>query len=289
MPLERAPAGLGEREAGAHARPHGRLAYDDVAGVLQDLGKPGRTLPPQSPPANLGPMTPRLRRIALTLLVGAALLAVGVVTAGFLLDNSDNSSRAARPTPSATGTPTPSPTDVTTVPLLNAPAACGYATGFTCSTLTVPLDQADPTGRTLDLAVATGDNQDAPRGALLLLTGGPGQPGVPPVARVAQLLGTVLDDYQLVMIDQRGTGATALDCPALQQQLGASDLWVPTGDAVTTCARSIGDDRRFYGTADTVADLELLRRRSTSTRGRSTGCPTAPSWPSSTRSPTPTR
>ena len=61
------------------------------------------------------------------------------------------------------------------------------------------------------------------------------------------------------MFDQRGTGAGALDCPALQRQMGASDLTVPAPAAVRSCAAAIGPDRRFYATADTVADIEALR------------------------------
>jgi pimeloyl-ACP methyl ester carboxylesterase len=207
-------------------------------------------------------MSPRLRRIALTLLLVVALGAVAVTMGVLLVREDDSGSTAARrPAKTPTGSePSTTPTDVTTAPLLNSPGTCPDAQGFTCSTLTVPIDYDDPTGATLDLQVATGDNQDAPRGVLLFLTGGPGQPGVPLVPKVAQQLGSVLDDYQLVMLDQRGTGATALDCPDLQEQLGASDLWVPTGDAVASCANAIGDARRFYGTGDTVADLDLLRQ-----------------------------
>jgi pimeloyl-ACP methyl ester carboxylesterase len=136
---------------------------------------------------------------------------------------------------------------------------CPELDGFTCSTLRVPLDHSRPAGRSLDLAVATADNTDAPRGVLLFLTGGPGQPGIPFVPKTAATLAPVLDDYRLVMLDQRGTGANALVCPRLQRQLGDSDLFVPTGEAVRECADRVGPDRRFYSTADTVADLDRLR------------------------------
>jgi pimeloyl-ACP methyl ester carboxylesterase len=61
------------------------------------------------------------------------------------------------------------------------------------------------------------------------------------------------------MFDQRGTGAAALRCPALQRALGTSDLTVPPPGSVEACARALGPNRRFYSTADTVADLEALR------------------------------
>ena len=61
------------------------------------------------------------------------------------------------------------------------------------------------------------------------------------------------------MLDQRGTGANALRCPVLQEQVGTTDFDVPTADAVRDCGDAIGADRRFYSTSDTVADLEMLR------------------------------
>jgi pimeloyl-ACP methyl ester carboxylesterase len=94
---------------------------------------------------------------------------------------------------------------------------------------------------------------------LLLLTGGPGEPGVPFASRLAERLGPALRGFRMVMFDQRGTGAGALDCPALQRQMGASDLTVPTAAAVRSCAAAIGPDRRYFATADTVADIEALR------------------------------
>jgi pimeloyl-ACP methyl ester carboxylesterase len=147
-------------------------------------------------------------------------------------------------------------------------APCPTDPGFTCATLTVPLDHRlkrtgppqAPVADRIGLRVAVADNADAPRGVLLFLTGGPGQPGLPHLGRVREAMAPVLRDYRLVMIDQRGTGPNALDCPQLQDQLGYSDLATPTAAAVRACAAGIGEDRRFYATADTVADLELLRQ-----------------------------
>src|SRR5262249_39054426 len=51
-----------------------------------------------------------------------------------------------------------------------------------------------------------------------------------------------------------------ISCPALQQQVGSSDLAVPTPPAVRACAASLGPRRAFYSTRDTVADLDALRR-----------------------------
>ena len=142
---------------------------------------------------------------------------------------------------------------------LNAPHPCPNAAGFTCSTLTVPLDHSGRRPGTLRLAVATADNARAPRGVLLLLTGGPGQPGLPALARVPEIVGAEQKAYRIVMIDQRGTGAGALDCSELQAAMGSSDLAPPPAAAVRACASKLGDRRQYFGTDDVVADLESLR------------------------------
>lgn len=190
-----------------------------------------------------------MTRVAL----GAATAAVLLAAVAAVVVAADDDGSPAAPGPTAAADPGG------VIGALSEPHACPELDGFTCSTLRVPLDHTRPTGRSLDLAVASADNTDAPRGVLLFLTGGPGQPGVPFVRKTRAALAPVLDDYRLVMLDQRGTGANALVCPQLQRQLGVSDLFVPTADAVRGCADRIGDDRRFYSTADTVADIDLLR------------------------------
>jgi pimeloyl-ACP methyl ester carboxylesterase len=145
-------------------------------------------------------------------------------------------------------------------PALSGAHPCAEAGGFTCSTLTVPLDRSGRVPGTLALDVAVSDNARAKRGVLLFLSGGPGQPGVAAVRNVALRLGPVLAAYRLVMIDQRGTGGTAIYCPKLQGQVGASDIAAPTPAAVRDCAAALGSRRSLYSTRDTVADLDALRR-----------------------------
>ena len=135
---------------------------------------------------------------------------------------------------------------------------CPGQRGFTCATLRVPLDHAGHAGGTLSLAVGL-RGAGAPRGVLLFLTGGPGQPGVPFLTRIETKLRTELAGYRLVMFDQRGTGAGALECPGLQRAAGASDLTVVPAAIVAACARSIGASRLYYSTAETVADIDELR------------------------------
>jgi pimeloyl-ACP methyl ester carboxylesterase len=145
-------------------------------------------------------------------------------------------------------------------PRLEHPHPCPGIAGFTCSTLAVPLDRRAPGRGTLRLQVAAADNARAPRGVLLQLTGGPGQPGLPLVRRLSSALAPALRAYRLVMLDQRGTGGGALSCPQLQQAMGSSDLLAPPASAVRACGASLGARRSLFGTDDVVADLESLRQ-----------------------------
>jgi pimeloyl-ACP methyl ester carboxylesterase len=146
-------------------------------------------------------------------------------------------------------------------PALRAPAPCPGSPGYTCSVLDVPLDRTGRHPGTLHLRVAAADNAHAPRGVLLVIAGGPGQPATPIVARFAErALGAERQAYRIVAYDQRGTGAGALSCGGLQSTMGSSDLAPPPAAAVRACSRKLGARRRFFGTDDVVADMEALRR-----------------------------
>ena len=142
-------------------------------------------------------------------------------------------------------------------PALHDSHPCPGASGYTCATLDVPLDHAHPGRGTLHLRVGMGDNVHAPHGVLLVLSGGPGQPGLPILhGYVSRALSAERQQYRIVVFDQRGTGAGALDCKALQHEMGSSDLTPPKASAVRACARKLGSRRQFFGTDDVVADME---------------------------------
>jgi pimeloyl-ACP methyl ester carboxylesterase len=146
-------------------------------------------------------------------------------------------------------------------PQLTDPHPCEDSPGFTCSTLTVPLDHTGRTPGRLRLQVAAADNVRGPKGVLIFLPGGPGVAGVPLISGVAQRLPELARTHRLVMLDQRGTGEFgAINCPELQQQVVSSDVAPHTPEAVRECGDILGPERRFYRTDDVVADLELLRR-----------------------------
>lgn len=161
--------------------------------------------------------------------------------------------------PSPEPQPEPSPSPNLFEAKLTGSAPCSDLGDFTCSTLKVPVDYSKPKGAKLRLQVAVA-NGSPRRDVLLFLTGGPGQAGVSFAPIVADQLAPLLDEYRLVMIDQRGTGDRAIECPELQGAVGASDLLTASPSAVRACAKIVGRSRGFYTTADTVADLDVLRR-----------------------------
>ena len=108
-------------------------------------------------------------------------------------------------------------------------AACAAPLqAYRCGVLRVPLDRSAPAAAALALPVVVGGRLDAAR-TMLFLTGGPGQGGVAAAARVLPRFAAVGAQQRLVLLDQRGTGAGAIGCPALQQQMRSSDLAVPSG------------------------------------------------------------
>jgi len=145
-------------------------------------------------------------------------------------------------------------------PSLVDSAPCEGISGFTCAWLTVPLDRSGRVGGTLRLQVGLETEAKAPKGTLLVLSGGPGQPGVSLIPRISQRLSFLMADYRLIMIDQRGTGAGAIDCPRMQAEAGLSDIRPPSAEAIAECAQQLGVTRNFYTSSDTVADLDDLRK-----------------------------
>ncbi|MBI0315719.1 alpha/beta fold hydrolase, partial [Streptomyces javensis] len=78
-----------------------------------------------------------------------------------------------------------------------------------CATLKVPLDYRDPGGKRISLAVSRipSERPQARRGALLLIPGGPGSPGLNrPSTLGKRLPKSVRDAYDVVSFDPRGLG-----------------------------------------------------------------------------------
>ncbi len=166
------------------------------------------------------------------------------------------------PPPVIAAPPGPSGAELRPPELRAQPGPCTAGAGFRCFTLRVDLDRSRRTatarGRlTLSVAVERGGTPS--RGYLLALSGGPGKATLPLGSELRRTLGSVDPGYRLVLIDQRGTGKGALDCPGLQGSVGSSDVAVAPRGAVEACARRVGRGLDDFATTDTVADLDALR------------------------------
>lgn len=84
-----------------------------------------------------------------------------------------------------------------------------------CGTLRVPEDPDKPAGRRLSISVAVIPAVHAPRLAdpIVVLQGGPGEDSISSAGFFAERFAPLLDDRDLLLIDQRGTGKSgALPC-----------------------------------------------------------------------------
>jgi len=127
--------------------------------------------------------------------------------------------------------------------------------GFQCRTVTVPLDRTGAVPGTIDLPVAVEEGEGP---LMLALGGGPGQGMISVAEPIAGLLAP-LTGHRIAVLDQRGTGAVALDCPALQAD-ALTDFTPPLPGTVEECGEKLGAERAFYSTTDTVEDLEAVRQ-----------------------------
>ena len=136
-------------------------------------------------------------------------------------------------------------------------APCPDSPGFSCATLTVPLDRSTGVPGTISLSVerrtaAAGQSRDA----LLALAGGPGQATLPLGEFAAQALAPALSNRDLLIFDQRGTGGSdPLSCPALESLASGS-----ASQLFEQCALQIGPARAAYTTQESVEDIEALRQ-----------------------------
>ncbi len=134
---------------------------------------------------------------------------------------------------------------------------CPEAPTFACTSLAVPLDRSGAVAGALTLSAERKLAGIAPsRDAVLALAGGPGQAALPLSAYVAQAIAPALGTRDLLLFDQRGTGASSpLSCPALE---GFS--FEPVTHIYERCALQIGPSRGAYTTAESVQDIEALRQ-----------------------------
>lgn len=148
-----------------------------------------------------------------------------------------------------------------------------------CSTLEVPLDYRSPEGETIELALLKVPAAEPGQrlGSLVLNPGGPGAPGTDYAAAAATaglvFTAPVLDAYDIVGFDPRGTGASApVDCLS-DDELDAYVAQDPDPDTsaeVDTftgfvdamgrgCAELSGDVAAHVTTVEAARDMDVLR------------------------------
>jgi pimeloyl-ACP methyl ester carboxylesterase len=140
-----------------------------------------------------------------------------------------------------------------------ARAAIPYAAcepvGFECGQVAVPLDRTGAVPGTVTLSAKRVVASSNPtRTAVVALAGGPGQAALPAATEFASILGPALATRDLLVFDQRGTGASGrLRCSSLEG--GITSIVT----AVASCAAQLGPLRGFFRSAESVDDIESLR------------------------------
>jgi pimeloyl-ACP methyl ester carboxylesterase len=153
--------------------------------------------------------------------------------------------------------------------------SCAGSPGLQCSTMTVPLDYANPGGPTIAIAVARLPAFTAhPSGSIVVNPGGPGESGIDYLEEAARLFATLRASYDIVSFDPRGTGrsepARCLPPADLDAYfaLDPIDMSVANVEATVTqsqrfaagCLARNGSRLLFLGTQYVARDLEELRR-----------------------------
>jgi pimeloyl-ACP methyl ester carboxylesterase len=135
---------------------------------------------------------------------------------------------------------------------------CSENHGFSCTTITVPLDRGGSVGGAVTLKVERLQAATSPsQSAVVALAGGPGQAAIPLASDTARAIAPALGGRDLVMFDQRGTGVSGpLACRALEGEGGLATI----GQAFERCALQIGPGRGSYTTTESVGDIEALRQ-----------------------------
>lgn len=180
-----------------------------------------------------------------------------------------SSTAAASSTASATSTSTTAP--VGGVPVLSW-STCGTVQ---CATLAAPLDYANPAKGTIDLALKRRPARVSSLriGTLLVNPGGPGAGGTVLVDAADQIYsGTLLDHFDIVSWDPRGTGASDpvacvdnlepyLSIDATPDTPAAVAALEKTGeDLASKCAARSAAILPYISTEATARDMDRIRR-----------------------------
>jgi pimeloyl-ACP methyl ester carboxylesterase len=135
-------------------------------------------------------------------------------------------------------------------------APCTSSPAFACASLPVPLERSGAVGGAISLSLEVKQTGLTPsRSAVVALAGGPGQAALPLGEFAAKALAPALVDRDLIVFDQRGTGASdPLSCAALES------FATEAGQLSERCALQIGPARGAYTTQESAEDIESIRQ-----------------------------
>ncbi|MFJ3216727.1 alpha/beta hydrolase [Kitasatospora sp. NPDC086801] len=143
--------------------------------------------------------------------------------------------------------------------------------GARCADVTVPLDYADPRGRTITVAISRLKATDTRHriGSLLLNFGGPGGPGLANSVLVRGAMKETGARYDVIGVDPRFVGrSTPLDCglsagpglPSAGPDRAGFDLQTARAKSVADkCRATNGSVLPFVTTRNTARDLDVVR------------------------------
>jgi pimeloyl-ACP methyl ester carboxylesterase len=154
--------------------------------------------------------------------------------------------------------------------------SCSFV-GARCGHLVRPIDPAGHVAGTIRIGFLFYPRRDTARpaaGTIVATEGGPGFPTSGTSDAYLGVFGPLLDDRDLLLVDNRGTGLSQpIDCHELQT------MPTPTVEAVGACGRSLGPAADYYGTPlaadDLAAVLDALGIRTVDLYGDSYGTFTA--------------
>jgi pimeloyl-ACP methyl ester carboxylesterase len=138
-----------------------------------------------------------------------------------------------------------------------------------CGFLSVPLDRDDPGAATLKIGYAWRPARKAARGTLVANEGGPGYPSLTSMSLWTGMYGDLLQDFNLLVVDARGTGKShAINCQALQN-LGGTQTESVFFAAIAECGEQLNRTYRhkaggyvhasdLFGTVDAVDDMAAV-------------------------------
>src|SRR4051794_14404489 len=137
--------------------------------------------------------------------------------------------------------------------------------GAACGTVAVPVDRSGKVPGTVDLFYERIPARKRSQSTIAIFPGGPGGATSILGYDVLPVVRKVLDDHDVLLLDQRGTGRSQyLDCDK-DLEAGATDLLFGDnarliGKGVQRCAKKVGPARSFYTTRDTIADVDDVRQ-----------------------------